>query len=79
MVPRTINRGGCNLSSPEAAYSKGYICIYICPGKGGYPPISPGSYRLITHKFKVDTGDPLRSLKTRDTKPPRCVLHTTTA
>ena len=39
---------------------------------------SPRLYRLITHKFKVTRGPSLRSVKTRGTDPPRCVLHTTT-
>ena len=39
---------------------------------------SPRLYRLITHNFKVDRGPSLRSVQTRDTDTPRCVLHTTT-
>ncbi|CAM9755977.1 unnamed protein product [Laminaria digitata] len=37
---------------------------------------SPGWYRLISRKLKVTRGSSLRSVKTRGTDPPRCVLHT---
>ena len=35
---------------------------------------SPRLYRLIAHKFKLTRGPSRRSVKTRGTDPPRCVL-----